>query len=127
MYRAKFRKWYDKNPQSSTPIMTKYRQSHNECEWSYCEQIKPLQVHHILPRFKFPQYVDGDYHGGIENNFICYCPFHHFAYHHVYYTKRNVLNHKRAAQLVWTRVERWANNNKISFEDLEIELAQMLP
>jgi len=29
--------------------------------------------------------------------------------------------------LLWFKVEKWANDNKTSIEDLEIELAQMLP
>ena len=107
--------------------MTKYRRTHRECEWSYCEQIMPLHVHHILSVHKYPEYIDGNYHGRIKNNFICFCPFHHFAYHYTYSTKRNDKKHEQAPGLLWFRVEKWANDNKISFDVLEIELAQMLP
>jgi hypothetical protein len=105
--------------------MLEYRKVHRECEWSYCDQIKPLHVHHILPQHKYPEYVDGDYHGRIGNNFICFCPFHHFAYHYAYANKRNDRKHKSALTMLWFQTERWAKNNKISIEDLEIELAQM--
>jgi hypothetical protein len=119
------KKYYEKNPQAQTPEMAKYRRSHRECEWSYCEQTKSLHVHHILSQSKYPEYVDGDYHGQLGNNLICYCPFHHFAYHYVYSIKRNVKKRGNPVALLWVRVERWVNDNKISFEDLEIELAQM--
>ena len=119
--------WREKNPRANTTEMTKYRNSHRECEWSYCEQIKLLHVHHILSQRKHPEHVDGNYHGRLGNNFICYCPFHHFAYHYTYSITRNDRKHQHALQMLWFRVEQWANNNKISIEDLEIELAQMLP
>mgnify|MGYP000524766711 CR=1 FL=1 len=117
-YAKKSRK---KNPRADTEIMKIYRRSHRECEWSYCEQIKPLHVHHILPLNKYPEYMDEKW------NFICYCPFHHFAYHYVYSTKRNNKKHKVVLPRLWWNVEQWADKNKISIEDLEIELAQMLP
>nr|AIF22304.1 hypothetical protein [uncultured marine thaumarchaeote SAT1000_09_B07]AIF22362.1 hypothetical protein [uncultured marine thaumarchaeote SAT1000_09_B08]AIF22420.1 hypothetical protein [uncultured marine thaumarchaeote SAT1000_09_C07]AIF22478.1 hypothetical protein [uncultured marine thaumarchaeote SAT1000_09_C08] len=124
-YRKRYRV---KNPVAFTKEMTKYRRSHRVCEWSYCEQIKSLHVHHILPNFKYKKkYTDGNYRGRIGNNFICYCPFHHFAYHCTYSIKRDDENHKSALALLWSKTEKWANDNKISFVDLEIELAQMLP
>ena len=106
--------------------MSLYYRSHRECEWSYCEQIKSLHVHHILSQHKYPEYTDGNYHGRIGNNFICFCPFHHFAYHYSYSTKRNDKIHESALSMMWFQAERWANDNKISIEDLEIEIAQML-
>ena len=118
-------RWREKNPRANTTEMTKYRNSHRECEWSDCEQIKPLHVHHVLSQRKHPEYVDGNYHGQIGNNFICYCPFHHFAYHYTYSTKRKDMKHKIMLDLLWFGVEQWAKGNKISMEDLEIELAQM--
>ena len=117
----------EKNPQANTKLMTKYRRSHRECEWSYCEQIKSLHVHHILSQKKYPEYLDGNYHGQIANNFICYCPFHHFAYHYAYSTNRNDMKHQNALGLLWFRVEQWADDNKIPSEDLKTEVAQMLP
>ena len=105
--------------------MSLYYRSHRECEWSYCEQNKSIHVHHILPQHKYPEYIDGNYHGGIGNNFICYCPFHHFAYHYAHSTKRNDRKHQGTLAMMWFQAEQWANNNKISIEDLEIELAQM--
>ena len=126
-WKSYMKKYYEKNPQAQTPEMAKYRRSHRECEWSYCEQTKSLHVHHILSQSKYPEYVDGDYHGQLGNNLICYCPFHHFAYHYVYSTKRNVKKRGNPVALLWARVERWVNDNKISIEDLEIELAQMFP
>ena len=105
--------------------MTKYRRSHRECEWSYCEQIKSLHVHHILSKHKHRDAIDGNYHGGIGNNFICYCTFHHFVYHDLYSTVRNAKKHGRALHMLWFRVEQWANDNKIPIEDLEIELELM--
>ena len=98
--------------------MTKYRRTHRECEWSGCEHIKPLHVHHILPKFKYPEYVDGSYHGRIGNNFICYCPYHHFAYHFTYSTTRNVKKHQSALSMLWFKVEEWAN--KVGHEIIEI-------
>ena len=123
--RATKRKSAKKHPRADTPVMTKYRRSHRVCEWSYCDSTS-VQVHHILPQFKYRDYIDGNYHGRIGNNFICYCPFHHFAYHFTYSTKRTAKKHQQFLPMLWVRVEQWANNNKISIEDLEIELAQML-
>ena len=39
--------------------------------------------------------------------------------------KRKNKKHKMATQFLWGRVLQWANNKKISVEDLEIELAQI--
>ena len=122
--RATKRKSAKKHPRADTPIMTKYRRSHRVCEWSYCDSTS-VQVHHILPQFKYRDYIDGNYHGRIGNNFICYCPFHHFAYHFAYSTNRNDKGHQKFLPLIWLAVEQWASDNKISIEDLEIELAQM--
>jgi hypothetical protein len=58
--------------------------------------------------------------------FICYCPFHHFAYHYTYSTSRNDKKHQNALALLWSDVEQWVDNNKISIEDLEIEIASYL-
>ena len=127
LVKAHKKKSYEKNPQANTEDMTKYRRSHRECEWSFCEQIKPLHVHHILPKYKHPKYIDGNYHGRIGNNFICYCPFHHFAYHFVYANKRNDTKHEKALGMIWANVELWASRNQISIKDLRDELAQMFP
>jgi len=112
--------------------MTKYRKSHTECEWSggickfLSKQKKLLHVHHILPKYKYPEYIDGNYNGRIGNNFICFCPFHHFAYHYAYSTKRKDEKHQSALTFLWYKTKQWTNNNKISIEDLEIELARMV-
>ena len=105
--------------------MTKYRGSHRKCEWFDCPEIKSLHVHHILSQHKYPEYLDGDYHGRIGNNFICFCPFHHFAYHFTYSTKRKDGKHQNALSFLWYDVKQWAVDNKISIEDLEIELARI--
>ena len=52
--------------------MTKYRRSHKKCEWISCDENKGLHVNHILSKSKYPEYKDGDYHGGKKNNFICF-------------------------------------------------------
>ena len=91
------------------------------------EQTKSLHVHHILSKSKYPEYVAGNYHGRTGNNFVCFCPFHHFAYHYTYATARNDKKHETALSLLWFQAEQWADKNKISIADLEIELAQMLP
>ena len=122
--RERGRRYRKRNPVANTTVMTKYKRSHRVCEWSYCDSTS-VQVHHILPQFKYRDYIDGNYHGRIGNNFICYCPFHHFAYHCVYSTKRNNKKHKVVLPRLWWNVEQWADKNKISIEDLEIKLAQM--
>ena len=119
-------KWNKKNPTSSNSEMTKYRRDHEMCEWLYCEEYDILQVHHILPTFEYPELIEGNYHGGLENNLICYCPFHHYAYHFISGIKKNSQKHRSATSLLWWRVEKWAKKNKISLEDLEIELTQMI-
>ena len=120
------KKYRDKNPRSSTPIMTKYRQSHRECEFQYCDQTKSLHVHHILPKFKYPEGIDGDYKGSTGNNFICYCPFHHYAYHYIYATERNEKKHETALGFLRWGAEQWAIDNKIPIEDLVTDLAHMI-
>ena len=117
--KARSRKYTERHPRAQTEIMTEYRRSHRMCEWSGCDQSKGLHVNHILPQNKYPEYVDE------KSNFICYCPFHHLAYHSTYSTTRNDKKHQNALTLIWFQVEQWANNNKISIEDLEIELTQM--
>ena len=42
-------------------------------------------------------------------------------------TKRNDKKHQNATRLLWSQVLQWTDSNKISIEDLEIELSQMLP
>ena len=136
--REMHRRWSKKNPSANTMEMTKYRRKHKECEWSngICkslnEQKKLPEVHHILPKHKYPKYIDGDYNGrdGLDfarkgNNFICYCSFHHYAYHFVYASKRNNKKHESAFRLLQYNLEKWINANKISYEDLMIELARM--
>ena len=95
------------------------------CEWSSCDRDS-AEVNHILPQFKYRDYTDGNYHGRIGNNFICYCPFHHFAYHYTYSIKRNDEKHQTALTFLWYKAKQWAKDNKISFEDLEIEIASFL-
>ena len=98
--------------------MTKYRKSHTECEWSggickfLSKQKKLLHVHHILPKHKYPEYIDGNYHGRTGNNFICFCPFHHLAYHYAYSTKRNDEKHQSALTFLWYKTKQWADKNK---------------
>ena len=121
------RKSNERNPTAKTEDMTKYRRNQRECEWSDCDQTKSLHVHHVLPQHKYPEYVDGDYHGRIGNNFICFCSFHHFSYHHAYATKRNDKKHQNATKLLWAQSLQWIDGKKISAEDLEIEISQMLP
>jgi hypothetical protein len=120
------KKYHVKNPTAHSPESTAYRRSQEMCEWSYCEQDKQLNVHHILLRSKYPDYADGNYHGSKNNNFICYCPFHHFAYHYVYAKRRNDKNHHKSVSMLWSRVEKWGDDNHIDIGDLEIELAMML-
>ena len=126
LIKAYKKKYREKNPTAHTKEMTKYRRSHRKCEWSSCGHHS-VYVHHILSQYKYPKYKDGNYHGRVGNNFICYCPFHHFAYHYTYSTKRNNKKHQKALSFLWYGVEQWANANKISIEDLEIELDQMYP
>ena len=95
--------------------MTEYRRSHRMCGWSGCDQSKSLHVHHILPLNKYPEYMDEKW------NFICYCPFHHFAYHYTFSVSRNDNSHRNALHLLWANTEKWALKNKISTDDLEIE------
>ena len=99
--------------------MTEYRRSHRMCGWSGCDQSKSLHVHHILPLNKYPEYIDEKW------NFICYCPFHHFAYHYTFSVSRNDNRHRNALHMLWANTEKWALKNKISIDDLEIELDQM--
>jgi len=120
------KKYHVKNPTAHSPESTAYRRSQEMCEWSYCEQDKQLNVHHILLRSKYPDYADGNYHGSKNNNFICYCPFHHFAYHYVYAKRRNDKNHHKSVSMLWSRVVKWGDDNHIDIGDLEIELAKML-
>ena len=121
-YAKKYRK---KNPRASTEIMQKYRRSHRECEWSSCDRAS-AEVNHILPQFKYPEYVDGDYHGRAGNNFICYCLFHHHAYHYAYAANRNDKTHKKLLAFMWNKVKLWAEENKIPINALETELNIML-
>ena len=117
--KARSRKYTEKHPRAQTEIMTEYRRSHRMCGWSGCDQSKSLHVHHILPLNKYPEYIDEKW------NFICYCPFHHFAYHYTFSRCRNDNNHRNALHLLWANTEKWALKNKIAIEDLEIELDQM--
>ena len=119
--KARSRKYTEKHPRAQTEIMTEYRRSHRMCGWSGCDQSKSLHVHHILPLNKYPEYMDEKW------NFICYCPFHHFAYHYTFSENRNDNRHRNALHMLWANTEKWALKNKIAIEDLEIELDQMLP
>jgi len=114
------------HPHANTDDMTKYRIIHKKCEWLDCNSITSLHVHHILPQHKYSEGVDGNYHGRIGNNFICFCPFHHFAYHFTYAKKRNNKKHESATYMLWARVERWANDSKIPIEDYVANLVEML-
>ncbi len=120
------KKHQEKNPPAERPSMTDYKRTHRKCEWEKGIHAGTLHVHHILPKHKYPKYVDGDYHGRVGNNFICFCGFHHFTYHYAYATKRNDKKHQNATRLLWAQVLQWADSNKISIEDLEIELDQMV-
>ena len=116
------------NPSSATKEMTAYRRTHKKCEFGYCiwSETKTLHVHHILPKFKYPESINGNYNGRIGNNFISYCPFHHLAYHYSYAHKRKDKKHENALGMLNRNMEEWALKNKISFEDLDLELTQML-
>ena len=114
------KKYLSTHPQAQTLEMTKYKQSHRECEWSGCVRTKSLHVHHILPKFNYPKYVDGDYHGKIAGNFICFCPLHHYAYH-LLSTKKDT-RHKKGLPMIWDTVVKWAHKNKIPIEDVIAEL-----
>ena len=120
-YAKKSRK---KNPRADTEIMKIYRRSHRDCEWSGCDRSSGT-VHHILPQFKYPEYLDGDYHGRVGNNFICYCVFHHHAYHYGHATIRKEKRHNKLLSLLWKQVSDWAEENKIPIDALEIELELM--
>lgn len=117
-----------KNPRADTEIMKIYRRSHRDCEWSGCDRSSGT-VHHILPKFKYPAYVDGDYHGRVGNNFICYCVFHHHAYHYARAIIRKEKKHNKLLSFLWsgsdTSVTGWAEENKIPINALEIELELM--
>jgi hypothetical protein len=110
-----------KNPRADTEIMKIYRRSHRNCEWSGCDRSSG-HVHHILPKFKYPEYLDGDYHGRVGNNFICYCAFHHHAYHYARATIRKEKRHKKLLSFLWKMVSDWAKENKITINALETEL-----
>ena len=114
------KKYYEKNPQADSKEMTKYRRSHKVCEWSGCIRTKSLHVHHILPKFNYPKYVDGDYHGKIGSNFICFCPLHHYAYHSL--SAKKDAKHKKSLSMLWSQVIKWADKNKIPIEDIIAEL-----
>ena len=118
------RKYRKKNPRATTEVMQLYRRSHRKCEWSSCDRDS-AEVNHILPQFKYPEYIDGDYHGRIGNNLICYCLFHHHAWHYAHATNRNNPKHKKLLSFMWNKVKRWANDNKIPISALEIELKIM--
>ena len=120
------RKYNRKHPRAETLVMTKYRRSHRECEWSDCNSTRSLHVHHVLPKYKYPEYLDGNYHGRTDNNFICYCPFHHFTYHFVYANKRNNKKHENATFMLWGKVKQFADVSKIPIEDYETKLAEMV-
>ena len=117
-----------KNPRADTEITKIYRRSHRDCEWSGCDRSSGT-VHHILPQFKYPAYVDGDYHGRVGNNFICYCVFHHHAYHYARAIIRKEKKHNKLLSFLWsgsdTSVTGWAEENKIPINALEIELELM--
>ena len=121
------KKYQEKNPPAARPSMTEYKRTHRKCEWAKSFHAGYLHVHHILPKYKYPEYVDGDYHGRIGNNFICFCTFHHYSYHYVYATKRNNKKHQNPTRLLWAQVSQWTDGKKISAEDLEIEISQILP
>ena len=114
--KARSRKYYSRHPRAQTEIMTEYRRSQKMCEWSYCGQSTSLHVHHILPLHKYPERIDE------KRNFICYCPFHHFAYHYVFSKNRNDKGHRNALHLLWANTEKWALKNNLTIEDLDIEL-----
>ena len=102
-----------------------YRRSHRNCEWSGCDRSSG-HVHHILPKFKYPEYLDGDYHGRVGNNLICYCVFHHYAYHYGRAKIRKEKEHKKLLAFLWSGADSsvtvWAEKNKIPIGALEIEL-----
>ena len=126
--RSQRKKYREKNPYSATKEMTSYRRKHKKCEFGYCmwSETKTLHVHHILPKFKYPESINGNYNGRIGNNFISYCPFHHLAYHYSYANKRKDQKHENALGMLNRNMEDWALKNKISIEDLDLELTQLI-
>jgi len=123
-YKKRYQK---KNPPAQLPSMTEYKKTHRKCEWQKPIHAGTLHVHHILSKHKYPEYMDGDYHGRIANNFICFCSFHHFAYHNAYATTKNDKKHEKSRRLLWGQVLQWAYSKKISIEDLQDEVERMLP
>jgi len=115
-----------KFPRSNTYKMTIYRRKHRHCEWYDCNETQIIHIHHILSKKKYPEFIDGDYHGGEMNNFISYCPLHHFAYHYAFATKRNDTKHKQSLKLLWGNLRIFADKKGIPMEDLEIELSQIV-
>ena len=105
---------YEKNPVSATPEMTTYRRKHRKCEWFDCNETKSLHVHHILPQHKYPEFSNGNYHGRIGNNFISFCPLHHFMYHDTYATKRNDMKHRISLGLLWAQAKIQESRYKIT-------------
>jgi len=49
------------------------------------------------------------------------------GYYDAYATKRNDKKHQNATKLLWAQSLQWIDGKKISAEDLEIEISQMLP
>ena len=121
-YKKRYQK---KNPPAQLPSMTEYKKTHRKCEWQKPLHAGTIHVHHILSQHKYPKYVDGNYHGRIANNFICFCAFHHFAYHNAYATRRNDKKHEKPKYLLWGQVLQWAYSKKISIKDLEDEVSQL--
>ena len=91
-----------------------------------CDENKGLHVNHILSKSKYPEYIDGDYHGSKNNNFICFCNFHHFVYHYLSGQFKDDPNDKKAAVLLWSKLEEWCKANNRSISDYEIEREQIL-
>ena len=123
-YKKRYQK---KNPPAQLPSMTEYKKTHRKCEWQKPFHAGTIHVHHILSQHKHPKYKDGNYNGRIANNFICFCSFHHFAYHNAYATTRNDKKHEKPTHLLWGQVLQWAYSKKISIEDLQDEVTRMLP
>ena len=121
-----YKKIYQKkNPPAQLPSMTEYKRTHRKCEWEKPFHAGTLHCHHILSKHKYPRYMDGNYHGRIANNFICYCSFHHFVYHNAYAIRRNDKKHEKSHRLLWGQVLQWADSKKISIDDLVDEAKRL--
>lgn len=93
---------------------------HRWCEWENCEHWKDLQLQHILPIHKFPEFENGNYHGGIGNNFLAYCPFHHYIYHEMYGRSRKNLKHRNSSRLLISHIFKFIQRYGLKYTKSEM-------